>query len=69
MPEEFAADVVSQLKKGVRVAGGCCGTTPDYIAALVRKAVSVNPKEVSNKNLTVVSSYTHTVCFLMAIPF
>ncbi|MBO7155780.1 MAG: homocysteine S-methyltransferase family protein, partial [Clostridia bacterium] len=31
LPKEFAEEVVALIKKGVRVAGGCCGTTPEYI--------------------------------------
>ena len=33
-PAEFAREVAALVHDGVRVAGGCCGTTPDYIAAL-----------------------------------
>ena len=29
-PDEFARDVAALVHDGVRVAGGCCGTTPDY---------------------------------------
>ncbi|MBR3159392.1 MAG: homocysteine S-methyltransferase family protein [Atopobiaceae bacterium] len=31
-PEEYCAAVEPMLEAGVRVVGGCCGTTPDYIA-------------------------------------
>ena len=37
-PEDFAACVPDMAKAGVRIFGGCCGTTPAHIAAL-RKAV------------------------------
>ena len=60
-PEEFAEDVSLMLRKGVRVAGGCCGTTPEHIAALVRRAADISPVPVIEKNITVVSSYTHGV--------
>ena len=33
-PEEFAAELVSAPEDGVRMLGGCCGTTPDFIRAL-----------------------------------
>ncbi len=63
--EDFARDVSRLVHGGVRVAGGCCGTTPAYIAALKREidgqgliAVPVAPK-----HRTVVSSYTHAVTF------
>ena len=60
-PEEFAAEVAQLMEKGVRVAGGCCGTTPAYIDALVRKTAALSPVPVTDKHLTVVSSYTRAV--------
>lgn len=62
-PDEFAADVADLITKGVRVAGGCCGTTPDYIRALTEKTKDFSPVPLTDKNLTVVSSYTHAVTF------
>ncbi len=59
--EEFSREVAALVKKGVRVAGGCCGTTPKYIAALVRKIESLQPMAVEKKEKTLVSSYTHAV--------
>jgi 5-methyltetrahydrofolate--homocysteine methyltransferase len=35
-PEEMAALVPSLLDAGVRIIGGCCGTTPDHLAAMCR---------------------------------
>ena len=61
--DEFAEEVCEQLRCGVRIAGGCCGTTPEYIRALVEKSDGISPKPIFDKNRTVVSSYTHTVCF------
>jgi len=60
-PEEFEKDVAALIKKGIRVAGGCCGTTPEYIASLVSKAVELVP--ITKKNISCVSSYTHAVVF------
>ena len=61
--DDFAAEVADLVKKGVRAVGGCCGTTPDYIAALCKATDGVAPLPLSEKNLTVVSSYTHAVKF------
>jgi 5-methyltetrahydrofolate--homocysteine methyltransferase len=33
--EHFAATVPELVRQGANVVGGCCGTTPEYIAALV----------------------------------
>jgi 5-methyltetrahydrofolate--homocysteine methyltransferase len=35
-PDEFAGHMERFTRLGMRVAGGCCGTTPDYIRALRR---------------------------------
>ncbi len=34
VPEEFAQAMGQMLEKGVRIVGGCCGTTPEYIQRL-----------------------------------
>lgn len=62
-PAEFAAQVAELVGKGVRVAGGCCGTTPEYIRATVEATADIAPVKVTDKGLTVVSSYTHAVSF------
>ncbi len=61
---EFADEMYVQVQKGVRIAGGCCGTTPEYIKFLVEKTKEVEIKPIVNKNITMVSSRTHTVEFL-----
>ncbi len=61
--EEFAQEMEILLKKGVRIAGGCCGTTPAYIKALKEKISKTAPVPVTKKDITVVSSYTKAVPF------
>ncbi len=61
--QEFASSVTELVKKGVRVAGGCCGTTPEYISLLSEKTKVLKAIEITKKNKTVVSSYTHAVEF------
>ncbi len=63
LPQEFAADVTLWAKKGVRVMGGCCGTTPEYIKNLTETAGGLEPVPIEDKNITCVSSYTHAVRF------
>ena len=33
-PVQYADAVIEMIKQGVRIVGGCCGTTPEYIKAL-----------------------------------
>ncbi len=61
--EDFAREVTDLIRKGVRVAGGCCGTTPEYIKALTEKSHGIIPQKIVPKEITVVSSYTHAVKF------
>ena len=61
--DEFSQEVSDLVREGVRVIGGCCGTTPEYIKSLCEKTKNITPVPVNDKNLTVVSSYTHTVEF------
>ncbi len=63
LPKEFSEDLAALVKKGVRLVGGCCGTTPEYIRALVKSTADLTPVPVFDKELTVVSSYTHAVKF------
>ena len=61
--DDFAREVASAVKKGVRIAGGCCGTTPEYISALVRELRGISPVTLTKKNVTCVSSYARAVKF------
>ena len=62
-PDEFACEVKKLIEKGVHLAGGCCGTTPEYIKKLVDTSKDVTPLPIKDKNITFVSSYTHSVEF------
>lgn len=63
MPDAFAEDILSAVKAGVRVVGGCCGTTPEYILAVAKILDGLSPVLIKTDKKTVVSSYTHTVTF------
>ncbi len=60
-PDEFAESVASLVSRGVRLAGGCCGTTPEHISSLTAKCKDILPKNIEEKNICCVSSYTHAV--------
>lgn len=63
LPEEFSDTMRRFANDGIRILGGCCGTNPDYIALTVQKTKDIAPRPVTNKNITMVSSYTHAVEF------
>ncbi|HIV17192.1 MAG TPA: homocysteine S-methyltransferase family protein [Candidatus Alectryocaccobium stercorigallinarum] len=63
LPEEFSDDIADFIKRGVHIAGGCCGTTPKFIRAVVQKCSELKAVPITEKNITFVSSYTHSVVF------
>lgn len=62
--EEFASEVLPLVSKGVRVVGGCCGTTPDYIRKLSQRLDNFSPVKITKKDITAVTSFSHAVKFL-----
>ena len=63
---DVSADEFSDIMKeialmGVSVLGGCCGTTPEYIKMTVEKTEDIPYQSPTNKNITMVSSYSHAV--------
>jgi len=63
MAEEFATELEALMKQGLRIVGGCCGTTPEYIKEVTEKTAGLEPIALSGKQITMVSSYTHAVVF------
>ncbi|MBR9936601.1 homocysteine S-methyltransferase family protein [Oscillospiraceae bacterium Marseille-Q3528] len=59
--EEFAEVMERMVRHGVRVAGGCCGTTPEHIRQLRKRCEHLTPVPVVPKNRTFVSSYANAV--------
>lgn len=58
---EFS-DIMREIAlMGVSFLGGCCGTTPEYIRMTVEKTKDLPYAVPENKNITMVSSYTHAV--------
>ena len=60
-PEEFSADIVPLIEKGLRIIGGCCGTTPDFIRTVKKAAEGKIPPAIEPKEHTVIASRGHTV--------
>ena len=59
--EEFAEDMEEIVTMGAWFAGGCCGTTPAHIQAMVEKCKDIIPVPVTPKNYTFVTSYSTAV--------
>ena len=64
-PDEFSRDMADMIARGVRIAGGCCGTDSEFIRLLVQRTKDMSPLPLTPKDITVVSSCTHAVEFGM----
>ena len=58
---EFAEDMEEIVTMGAWFAGGCCGTTPAHIQAMVEKCKEITPVPIAPKNYTFVTSYSTAV--------
>lgn len=60
-PEEFAEDMKTIAELGVSYLGGCCGTTPAHIRAMIELCKGIPDSIPKKKTNTVVSSYSTAV--------
>ena len=60
-PDEFAEYILKMNEYGIRIVGGCCGTTPDFIKATVKILSKVKPVIVRKEIPTAICSPTSTV--------
>lgn len=63
-PQEFADSQLKNAEEGVLLLGGCCGTTPDHIKALVQNVSKLEKIEQhfpEEENSTFVCSYNKAV--------
>ncbi len=60
---DYAMKMAEFADFGVHGFGGCCGTTPEYIEALCYALQEKEIKPLTEKNHSVISSYTHAVEF------
>ena len=64
-PDEFVAQQEKFLAyDGVSFLGGCCGTTPQHIRALVDKVSSIIPKAPTGSHATSIASLFNTVALM-----
>lgn len=61
--EEFAQDIKLAVANGVRIVGGCCGTTPEYIKKVCELTRDMRPKEIEKRTYSVCTSYNKAVFF------
>lgn len=59
--DEFAETLEACARLGVRVLGGCCGTTPRHIAASVARVSPLTPVPVTDKGITAIASWSSSL--------
>ena len=62
-PKDFAAVMEEIVRMGAVITGGCCGTTPDHIHAMVELTKDIPVQMPEKKHRTVISSYSQAVVF------
>lgn len=60
-PDEFASYMTQIAKMGVSYLGGCCGTTPAHLKAMIEATKDIEDKVPEFKNETIVASYSKSV--------
>ena len=60
-PIDFGLEVKKMAELGVKILGGCCGTTPEYIKVLADSVLEIESLPVKKKSISLCSSYTHAV--------
>lgn len=60
-PGQFAAHMAQAALLGASVFGGCCGTTPEHIAAMVGRLAGFTPQKIDFTPATVVTSGSRAV--------
>lgn len=60
-PDEFASYMTQIAKMGVSYLGGCCGTTPAHLKAMIEATKDIEDKAPEFKNETIVASYSKSV--------
>lgn len=60
-PDEFASYMTQIAKMGVSYLGGCCGTTPAHLKAMIEATKDIEDRVPEFKNETIVASYSKSV--------
>ncbi len=59
--ETYINAMAKMIDEGVQIAGGCCGTTPEYIHRLKETVSNKKPKRIKVLPFTAVSSFSRTI--------
>ena len=60
-PHHFVEEMEELIALGPWLLGGCCGTTPDHMKAMIGRYKDIQPQPVTQKKHTIISSYGKSV--------
>lgn len=60
-PQDFCDAVAQMIDKGIRIAGGCCGTTPEFIGLLSKQLKQKQVAKVTPRLVTAATSSMRSV--------
>lgn len=61
-PEQFSSYTKEFVENGVRLIGGCCGTTPEFISAIKKELDEIKAPDLELKpSLTIASAFNYLV--------
>ncbi len=60
-PDEFAEIMEDLIREGLWIAGGCCGTTPAHMKAMIEQSKDITPKPITFKQRSLVCGTSKTV--------
>ena len=58
---EYAEYITPFAERGVKFIGGCCGTTPEFIAKIKALLAQVKPQKPTTEDIAAICSYSTTV--------
>ena len=68
-PEEFAQEMEKLLEAGADIVGGCCGTTPEHMMKLVKKAEKRKPQPMRTAHVRALTTEFNTALIPINGPF
>ena len=68
-PENFVKEITALYEQGAGILGGCCGSTPEHIKALVDAFGGKQPMVREYKKMRYITSERETLCFGLEDPF
>ena len=61
LPMQYVAHILNMVRRGARIIGGCCGTTPEYISIIKKQLAGMKPANITPTSVSACTSGNSTV--------